>query len=37
MLLSQFAPRLLTPMLMLGAAYLCYEGAQKVWGNIRSH
>jgi predicted DNA repair protein MutK len=37
MLLSQFAPRLLTPMLMLGAVYLCYEGADKVWGSIRGH
>jgi predicted DNA repair protein MutK len=37
MLLSQFAPRLLTPMLMLGAVYLCYEGAEKVWGSIRGH
>jgi len=37
MLLSQFAPRLLTPMLMLGAVYLCYEGAGKVWGSIRGH
>ena len=35
MLLSQFAPRLLTPILMLGATYLCYEGAEKVWGSIR--
>jgi predicted DNA repair protein MutK len=37
MLLSQFAPRLLTPLLMLGAVYLCYEGAEKVWGSIRGH
>jgi uncharacterized protein len=37
MLLSEFAPRLLIPILMLGAAYLCYEGAEKVWGSIRSH
>jgi predicted DNA repair protein MutK len=37
MLLSQFAPRLLTPLLMLGATYLCYEGAEKVWGSIRGH
>ena len=37
MLLSQFAPRLLTPILMLGATYLCYEGAEKVWGTIRGH
>lgn len=37
MLLSQFVPWLLTPLLMLGAAYLCYEGAEKVWGAIRGH
>lgn len=37
MLLSQFAPVLLTPMLMLGATYLCYEGAKKAWGGIRGH
>jgi uncharacterized protein len=37
MLLSQFAPRLLIPILMLGATYLCYEGAEKVWASIRGH
>jgi uncharacterized protein len=37
MLLSQFAPRLLIPVLMLGATYLCYEGAEKVWSSIRGH
>jgi predicted DNA repair protein MutK len=37
LLLSQFAPMLLTPILMLGATYLCYEGAEKVWGKIRGH
>ncbi|BBZ38162.1 DUF808 domain-containing protein [Mycobacterium conspicuum] len=37
MLLSQFAPRLVVPVLMLGALYLCYEGAEKVWGSIRGH
>jgi uncharacterized protein len=37
MLLSQFAPRLVIPMLMLGAVYLCYEGAEKIWGSIRGH
>jgi uncharacterized protein len=37
MLLSQFAPWLLTPILMLGATYLCYEGAEKVWDSIRGH
>ena len=30
LLLSQFAPWLLTPILMLGGAYLCYEGAEKI-------
>ena len=37
MLLSQFAPRLVTPILMLGAVYLCYEGAEKVWASFRGH
>jgi uncharacterized protein len=37
LLLSQFAPWLLTPILMLGATYLCYEGAEKVWGRLRGH
>src|ERR1700756_4713001 len=37
MLLSQFAPQLLTPILMLGAVYLCYEGAEKIWASIRGH
>ncbi|MGV1010125.1 MAG: DUF808 domain-containing protein [Dermatophilaceae bacterium] len=31
LLLSQFLPWLLTPLLMIGGAYLCYEGAEKVW------
>ncbi|MGE2834859.1 DUF808 domain-containing protein [Mycobacterium sp. SMC-4] len=37
LLLSQFLPWLLTPILMLGATYLCYEGAEKVWGKITGH
>lgn len=37
LLLSQFLPWLLTPILMLGATYLCFEGAEKVWGRIRGH
>ncbi|BBY43731.1 ABC transporter [Mycolicibacterium celeriflavum] len=37
MLLSQFAPWLLTPLLMVGATYLCYEGAEKVWGRVSKH
>lgn len=35
MLLSQFLPWLLAPVLMLGATYLCYEGAEKIWDRIR--
>lgn len=34
LLLSQLVPWLLTPLLMLGATYLCYEGAEKVCGVI---
>ena len=30
MLLSAFAPWVLTPLLMLGGCYLCFEGAEKV-------
>src|SRR6188768_3181994 len=37
LLLSQFVPWLLTPILMLGATYLSYEGAEKVWGRISGH
>lgn len=29
--LSQFLPAALTPLLMLGGAYLCFEGVEKVW------
>lgn len=31
LLLSQFAPWVLTPLLMLGGTYLCFEGAHKIW------
>ena len=37
MLLSQFLPWLVIPVLMLGATYLCYEGAEKVWSSVRGH
>jgi predicted DNA repair protein MutK len=37
LLLSQFAPWLVTPILMLGATYLCYEGAEKVMGWFPGH
>jgi predicted DNA repair protein MutK len=29
--LSELLPWLLTPLLMVGGAYLCYEGAEKIW------
>lgn len=34
LLLSEFIPWLLTPILMCGGLYLCYEGAEKVWERI---
>jgi predicted DNA repair protein MutK len=37
LLLSQFAPWVVTPILMLGATYLCYEGAEKVLGWFPGH
>ena len=37
LLLSQFVPWLLTPILMVGATYLCYEGAEKVLGRVLGH
>ncbi len=37
MLLSQFLPWLLTPLLMVGGTYLCYEGAEKVWEIVSGH
>jgi len=37
LLLSQFLPFLLTPILMVGGAYLCYEGAEKVWARVSGH
>jgi predicted DNA repair protein MutK len=37
LLLSEFLPWLLTPILMLGGAYLCYEGAEKIWHRVKHH
>ncbi|MGJ9412997.1 DUF808 domain-containing protein [Aeromicrobium sp. CF4.19] len=37
LLLSQFVPWILTPLLMLGGAYLCFEGAEKVWEKVAGH
>jgi predicted DNA repair protein MutK len=35
--LSELLPWLLTPILMLGGAYLCYEGAEKIWEKLSPH
>jgi len=37
LLLSAFAPWLITPLLVLGGIYLCFEGAEKVAEWIRPH
>jgi len=36
-LLSAFAPFLITPILMVGGAYLCFEGAEKVIHALSGH
>ena len=35
--LSAWAPWALTPLLMLGGAYLCYEALHKIWEWLRPH
>lgn len=35
--LSFFAPKLITPLLMLGGAYLAFEGAEKIWEAVSGH
>jgi len=35
--LNQFAPQAITPLLMLGGAYLCFEGAEKVYHALFPH
>ncbi|WP_315094815.1 DUF808 domain-containing protein [uncultured Cellulomonas sp.] len=37
LLLSQFIPWLLTPILMVGGTYLAYEGAEKIWELVSGH
>ena len=37
LILSQFAPWLLTPLLMLGGCYLSFEGAEKIWEKVSGH
>ncbi|KQS91110.1 MULTISPECIES: DUF808 domain-containing protein [unclassified Rhizobium] len=36
-LLGYFAPWLITPLLMLGGIYLCYEGAEKLYEAVMPH
>src|SRR5690606_27287147 len=37
LLLNAFAPWLVTPLLMIGGAYLCFEGAEKVFHKLFPH
>jgi predicted DNA repair protein MutK len=37
LLLSELLPGLLTPILMIGGTYLCYEGAEKLWELVGPH
>jgi predicted DNA repair protein MutK len=37
LLLSYFAPWAITPLLMIGGVYLCYEGAEKVYEIVVPH
>jgi predicted DNA repair protein MutK len=37
LLLSELLPWLLTPILMIGGTYLCYEGVEKLWELLRPH
>ena len=37
LLLDTFLPWLVTPLLMLGGCYLCFEGAEKIWHVLHPH
>lgn len=37
LVLSQFLPWLLAPILMIGGIYLCYEGAEKIYEKVTGH
>lgn len=37
LLLKTFVPWLMTPLLMLGGCYLCFEGAEKIWHWLHPH
>ena len=37
LLISAFAPWALTPLLMMGGAYLCFEASEKLWEKLAGH
>ena len=37
LVLNAFLPWLLSPLLMLGGAYLCFEGMEKIWEKLSGH
>ena len=37
LLLNAFLPWALSPLLMLGGTYLCFEGAEKIWEKVSGH
>ncbi len=37
LILNEFLPGIITPLLMLGGAYLCFEGAEKVYHIFKPH
>ncbi|MEM9972251.1 MAG: DUF808 domain-containing protein [Pseudomonadota bacterium] len=37
LLLNAFLPWLVTPLLMIGGCYLCFEGAEKIWHALHPH
>ncbi|RZJ02425.1 MAG: DUF808 domain-containing protein [Brevundimonas sp.] len=37
LLISAFAPWALTPLLMAGGAYLCFEASEKIWEKVAGH
>lgn len=37
LLMEAFLPWLVTPLLMLGGCYLCFEGAEKIWHLLHPH
>lgn len=37
LIISAFAPWALTPLLMIGGAYLCFEASEKIWEKLAGH